>query len=288
MTSLRQALCHSIGVLKTHGFEDTHIQARVLLQLVTGLSAAEVYMQPERILTREEEEQLEKLLGRLLSREPLTYITNKKEFYGLDFYVDKRVLIPRPETELLVEAAIAYTMYRLPPSGMHLIADIGTGCGAIAVSLAKNLAACKIYATDICRDALDVARINARRHGVLDRITFLEGNLLEPLPQPVDVIVANLPYVSNAELPDLPPEIREFEPKIALNGGADGLGIIKQLLSQVELKINPSGCLLLEIGQKHADSLVPLVHATFKNAVLDFLSDLNGIKRVARISFPRI
>ncbi len=285
MTSLRQALYHSVRKLKAHGIEDSHVEARVLLQSVTGLSAAEIYMQPERTLTKEEASRLEKLLKRRLSREPLAYITNNKEFYGLDFYVDGRVLIPRPETEFLVEAAIACATDKLSVSGIPLVADIGTGCGAIAVSLAKNLATCKIYATDVSADALEVARINARRHGVLHRITFLEGNLLEPLPQPVDIIAANLPYVSRTELPNLPLEIREFEPKIAIDGGVDGLEVIKQLLSQTGHKINPAGCLLLEIGQQHADSLASLVYTSFKNSALDFISDLNGTRRVARISF---
>ncbi len=286
MTSLRQALCHSISILKSHGMEEAHIEARALLQSVIGLSAAEVYAQPERLLTTEEAKRVEELLKRRLSREPLAYITSTKEFYGLEFYVDRRVLIPRPETELLVETAIAYAANRLSPSCTPYISDIGTGCGAIAISLAKSLPACKIYATDISSDALEVAQINARYHNVLHCITFLQGNLLEPLPEPVDIIVANLPYVSDRELSDLPPEIREFEPEIALKGGVDGLEVIKQLLSQVEIKIKPAGCLLLEIRQEHAPSLMPLVHTSLKNVVLDFLSDLNGIKRVARISFP--
>ncbi len=285
MTSLRQALCRSIRTLKSHGVDEAYVEARVLLQYITGLSAAEVYAQPERPLTREEADRIEELLKRRLSQEPLAYITNKKEFYGLEFYVDKRVLIPRPETELLIEAAIAYATDRLPPSCTPFIADIGTGCGAIAISLAKNLPACKVYATDISPDALDVARINAERHNVLHRITFLQGNLLEPLPEPVDIIVANLPYISDTELSDLPPEIREFEPEIALKGGVDGLEVIKQLLSQVEQKVKPAGCLLLEIGQEHAPVLTPLVYTALKGALLDFLSDLNGIRRVARISF---
>lgn len=288
MTSLGQALCHSIRTLKRHGMVgDTATEARVLLQSVTGLSATEIYTQPERSLTRDQADRLQELLKRRLSGEPLAYITGNKEFYGLDFYVDRRVLIPRPETELLVEAALAYVRDRLFHLQIPLIADIGTGCGAIAVSLAKNLAACRIYATDISPDALEVARINARRHDVLHHITFLEGNLLEPLLQPVDIIVANLPYVSNSELSDLPPEITQFEPLVALDGGVDGLEVIKQLLSQVRQKINPAGCLLLEIGQKHADSLPHLVNASLDDALLDFLSDLNGIKRVARIIFPR-
>lgn len=288
MTSLREALCQTIRTLKAHGIEDSYVEARVILQSVTGLSATEVYAHPERSLTEDEAGLLDELLKRRLSREPLAYITNSKEFYGLNFYVDRRVLIPRPETELLVEAAIAYFTDGLSASHIPLIADIGTGCGAIAVSLAKNLAACKIYATDISPDALEVARLNARRHGVLQRITFLEGSLLEPLPQPVDLIVANLPYVSKTELTDLPPEIREFEPEIALYGGADGLEVITQLLSQVEQKAKPRGCLLLEIGKQHADSVASLVYTSFKNAVLDFLTDMNGIRRVARIKLlPR-
>ncbi len=287
MTSLRQALHHSIHLLKDHGIEDSHIEARALLQFITGLSAAEVYASPERMLTKKEERRLKGLLQRRLCREPLAYITNKKEFYGLDFYVDQRVLIPRPETELLVETAIEFATGKASPyAKTTTIADIGTGCGAIAISLAVNLPTCIVYATDISHLALEVARINCQRHNVSNRVILLHGNLLEPLHNPVDIIVANLPYISSTELPTLEPEVREFEPEIALNGGNSGLELIQQLLSQVEQKINPAGCLILEIAHDQQEDLASILHGNFRAITLDFISDLGGVKRVARITFP--
>lgn len=287
MTSLRQALRHSIHLLKNHGIEDSHIEARALLQFITDSSAAEVYASPERILTKREERQLKELLERRLRHEPLAYIINKKEFYGLDFYVDQRVLIPRPETELLVETAIEFVASKANTNVETMsIADIGTGCGAIAISLAANLPTCRVYATDISHSALEVASINCQRHNVSEQVALLQGNLLEPLPHPVDIIVANLPYISNTELPTLEPEVREFEPEIALNGGNSGLDLIQQLLSQVEQKINPAGCLILEIGQHQHKDLASILLSNSPAVTLDFISDLSGIKRVAKITFP--
>ena len=148
---------------------------------------------------------------------PAAYITGHREFYGLDFAVNSSVLVPRPETELLVEKALELARER----SLSTIADIGTGCGAIAVSLAVNLPQTRIYATDISAPALEVALSNCRKHGVTDRVTLLEGDMLAPLPEPVDLIVANLPYVREPEMTGV--NTLGFEPPLALNGGPDGL-----------------------------------------------------------------
>ncbi len=222
-------------------------------------------------------EGLRQLLERRLRGEPSAYITGHREFYGLDFMVDHRVLIPRPESELLVEKAI-----RLARSqAISKIADIGTGCGAIAISLAVNLPAATIYATDISSQALEVAGENCRRHGVTDRVILLQGDMLEPLPGPVDLIVANLPYVREADLPAGGP--LSFEPKLALNGGTDGLDKIRVLCRQAEEKLRNKGSMLLEIGEGQAEAVMAILHESFPSALIEIERDLAGIERVVSL-----
>jgi release factor glutamine methyltransferase len=207
--TLTQALQQSACTLSVNGIEDSYIEARVLLGHITKLSPVQIYTQTEQTLSREQERDLSKLIERRLRREPTAYIVNRREFYGIDFYIDSRALIPRPETELLVDTALEFSKNTCPPSP-PLIADIGTGCGAIAISLALNLPQSKIYATDISHSALEVARLNCEHHKVTRQVTLLQGNLLEPVPEPVDLIVANLPYVRSSELENLSPEITGF------------------------------------------------------------------------------
>jgi len=156
----------------------------------------------------------------------------------------------------------------------------GTGCGAIAVSLALTLPQSKIYATDISASALQVAEINCQRHAVSSHVTLLQGNLLEPLPQPVDMVIANLPYIKNYEFKDLSPEIRNFEPTIALDGGEDGLDKIQQMLEQMPGKLNYRACFLLEIGQGQGEMVTSLINSHFPQAGIELTPDLGGIERV--------
>jgi len=143
----------------------------------------------------------------------------------------------------------------------------------------------KIYATDVSHSALDVAKLNCKHHKVTEQITLLQGNLLEPLPEPVDLLVANLPYIKSSELASLNTEITKFEPRMAIDGGESGLDYIRQLLEQAEGRINPEGCLLLEIGQNQEKEVVYLMHTCLKKVNFGFISDLNGIKRVVKIDF---
>jgi release factor glutamine methyltransferase len=281
---LSQALQQSAHTLSLNGIDDSHIEARMLLGHITKLSPVQIYTQPERTLSREQENNLQELVERRLRHEPAAYIVNHREFYGINFYVDSRVLIPRPETELLVDTAIEFasSTYLARPL---LIADIGTGCGAIAVSLALNLPHSQIYATDVSPLALEVARLNCKSHKVTDRISLLQGNLLEPLPEPVDILVANLPYIKSSELANLSPEIIQFEPEMAIDGGKNGLDYIRQLLEQAEDRIKTSGCLLLEIGQNQEKEVSNLIRSLLKKVNFVFISDLNGIKRIVKIDF---
>jgi release factor glutamine methyltransferase len=282
--TLAEALQQSAYVLSINRIEDSHIEARMLLGHVTNLSAVQIYTKHEQILSPEEEAKLQKLIGRRLRNEPTAYILEHKEFYGIDFYVDSRVLIPRPETEILVDAALEFAASRSSYlTRPLLVADVGTGCGAIAVSLALNLPGSKVYATDSSPSALDVARLNCRHHKVAEQVTLLTGDLLQPLLEPVDLIVANLPYIKNSELPDLSPEIAEFEPRLALDGGESGLDCIRKLLQQVKDKINTGGCLLLEIGHDQEIDVRRLIRRYLNGLNFRFIADLNCIKRVVKI-----
>jgi len=282
--TLVQALQQSAHTLSLNGIEDSHIEARMLLGHITKLSPVQIYTQTEQTLSWEQEESLQELVQRRLCCEPAAYIVNHREFYGSDFYVDSRVLIPRTETELLVDTALEFaannSTYLTRPL---IIADIGTGCGAIAVSIALNLPCSKIYATDISSSALEIASLNCDYHKVTDRVILLQGNLLEPLPEPVDLLVANLPYIKSSELVNLSPEIIKFEPRLAIDGGESGLDYIHQLLEQAGGRINPEGCLLLEIGQNQAKEVSRLIQSCFDKVDFGFISDLNGIKRAAKI-----
>jgi len=164
-----------------------------------------------------------------------------------------------------------------------IIADIGTGCGAIAVSLAWALPQAKIYATDVSAAALQVAEMNCRRHGVNSQVELLQGNLLEPLPQPVDMIVANLPYIKGCEFKDLSPEIRDYEPTTALAGGEDGLDKTQQMLEQMPGKLSYGACFLLEIGQGQGEMVTSLIKNYFPEASIELISDLGGIERVVKV-----
>ncbi len=283
--TLAQALQQSAHILCSNGIDDSHIEARILLGYTTKLSPVQIYTYPERTLSQEQEVKLQELVERRLCHEPAAYIVNHREFYGIDFYVDSRVLIPRPETELLVDMAIEFARSSTYPARPLLIADIGTGCGAIAISLAINIPQSKIYATDVSPSALEVARLNCEYHNVTDRINLLQDNLLEPLPSPVDLIVANLPYIKRAELANLSPEIIQFEPSLAIDGGESGLDYIGQLLEQAGDRIDNRGRLLLEVGQNQEKEIDNLVRNRLGRVNFEFISDSNGIKRVVRIDF---
>ena len=164
-----------------------------------------------------------------------------------------------------------------------LIADIGTGCGAIAIAMALHLPQAMIYATDISASALEIARDNCQQHGVSDRVTLLHGDLLEPLPEPVHLIIANLPYISEPELPTLPPEIAMFEPQIAFAGGPNGLKQIERLLSQARRKLLPKGAVMLEIGYEQGQTVSQLAKKHIPNARVNVTTDLAGLDRAVMI-----
>jgi release factor glutamine methyltransferase len=273
--SRKQALNRARGILAEKNIEDAPLEGELLLRHVLGISQTQLYLDLDRELNPKQEQAFRHLLKRRLSGEPTAYIMGRCEFYSLDFYVDPRVLIPRPESELLVEEALALAQNR----PLSTIAEVGTGSGAIAISLALELPEAKIYATDISASALEVALINCRKHGVVDRVCFLHGNMLDPLPEPVDLIVANLPYVRKSELAAV-----RFEPRLALDGGQDGMGKIRQLCRQLGGKLRPGGFLLLEIGEGQGREVTTVLHNLFPGGEIRLTPDLGGIERVVSLS----
>jgi release factor glutamine methyltransferase len=252
---------------------EARLEARLLAQHGLGFTR-------EQIVTRSQDPidsaALEPLLTRRLAREPLAYILGERAFYGLDFYVTPAVLIPRPETELLVEVVLS-----LRGGGGPLLADIGTGSGCIAVTLAKRLPDAAVFATDISDEALAIARKNAERHEV--ELTLLQGDLLAPLPAEMrfDVIVSNPPYIARSESETLAPEVLG-EPHTALfDTDADGLGFYRRLAAGAPARLNPNGLLAVEVGQGQAVSVARLFEAVgFERVTV--LPDLAGIDRVVR------
>jgi len=272
--TLKQALRRARDILARNNIEDALLEGELLLRHALNIDRVQLYVDLDKDLTPQQEEAFRRLLERRLSDEPAAYITGRREFYGLDFNVNPAVLIPRPESELLVEKVLSIAKNH--PSS--IIADIGTGSGAIAISLAVNLPRAKIYAIDISAAALETASANCRKHGVSDRVRLLEGNLLEPLPEPVDIIVANLPYVSRAELNP------KLEPPLALDGGTGGAKVIEQLCRQAGGKLKSGGCLLLEIGQGQRQAVETILHKVFPGGGIEVFPDLAGIDRVVLLN----
>ncbi|MER2598265.1 MAG: peptide chain release factor N(5)-glutamine methyltransferase [Caldilineales bacterium] len=281
------ALVAATQRLSSARVETPKLDSEVLLAAVLGCNRAQLYAYPERLLSAEERSRFEHLVVRRFQHEPVAYLVGEKAFYGLDFYVDRRVLIPRPETELLVDLLLDVILQQdedTSPSAPRLVvADIGAGSGAVSVAVAANTQKTLVYAIDISADALAVARSNAARHRLQQRIHFLHGNLLEPLPEQADVIVANLPYVASHEWQDLAPGIVNYEPTQALLGGSDGLDSIRGLLQQAPVHLKPGGVVLLEVGSSQGAAVAEAARAGFPNALIEVLTDYAFRERIVRI-----
>ena len=276
--TLRQVLSRAKKVLTNHNIEDASLECELLLRHALEIDRVQLYQDLNRELTPQQEASFWQLMERRLKGEPTAYIIGHREFYGLDFYIDSGVLIPRPETELLVEKSLELAKTRL----LYNIAEVGTGCGAIAISLALNLPKAKIYATDISPAAVKVASVNCHKHRVVNRICLLQGDMLDPLPEPMNLIIANLPYVRKTELPQVNSAVAE--PFVALNGGVDGLDKIRQLCNQASNKLLPQGCLLLEIGQGQRKAIVTFLKNLFPLSKIEVVPDLSGIDRVVSLT----
>ncbi len=278
--TVRQALATARKALTGSEIEDASLEAEVLMRHLLARDRAQIFLEPDRELTPEQDSAFRRLVARRLNDEPTAYIIGHREFYGLDFLVDPSVLVPRSETELLVERTLALAR----DCETMTIAEVGTGCGAIAVSLALGLPRAVIYAIDISPTALDVARTNCRRHGVTGRVRLIAGDMLDNLPQPVDTIVANLPYVREVDLPRT--GLHGSEPRLALDGGVDGLDSIRRLCHQLDGKLRPGGHLLLEIGQGQAEAVTALLHGLFPSGQTEVAPDLSGVDRAVCLALP--
>jgi release factor glutamine methyltransferase len=280
----RQALAHISNLLKSHNIEDPGEEARILICHATGSSPAILFASPETVLTDSQQEKIEEFASRRIKHEPSAYITGNKEFFGLNYYVNKNVLIPRPETEILVEQAIlaAKQLVSMDKKNKLRIADIGTGCGAVTISIAKNFDA-EFYAIDLSIEALEVAAYNCERHGVSGRIQLLQSNLLEAAPGSLDIIVANLPYISKDEMKTLSPEILLYEPLQALDGGEDGTEKIEELLRTCKPHLGRQASIILEFGYQQKKRISRLIDRYLPGSCSTFFHDLAGLDRSVSI-----
>ena len=266
--------------------QSAQLDAQVLLCHVLGIERAILYAYPEREITPLQEQQYFTLIARRKQHEPVAYLMEHKEFYGLDFFVDRRVLIPRPATELLVETALEFIKRSITGGHMPVVADIGTGSGAIPVAIAVEEPRLPyIYANDISSDALEVAHLNCQRHHVSERVKLLHGDLVSPLPEPVDLLLANLPYVGTNEVDDIPPDVHLYEPHQALFSGPDGLDLLCKLGEEVYRcsVLKPAGVLLLEIGYQQREQLTHLFHKIWPKAIIACQQDHAGFDRILQV-----
>jgi release factor glutamine methyltransferase len=283
VSTLAHLLRGATQELQAAGIEDASLEAEVLLRHTLRLDRARLYARLQEGLSTADEAAFRSLLARRLAHEPTAYIVEHREFYGLDFEMAPAALIPRPETELLVDESLARLRERPGPGDGPLVVDVGTGSGAIAVALAVHLPLATLLAVDLSREALSLAARNARRHGVEGRVSLLQTDLLAPLALPADVIVANLPYVRTADWEALPPEIREHEPRLALDGGPEGLREIGRLLEQAPPCLAPGGSLLVEVGPPQAAPALEMARRCFPDACARVLPDGAGLERVLAV-----
>jgi len=283
--TIRNSLISAIAVLKKSEIELPEINANTLLAYVLSCDKTILYTKPDDIVDEADFTRYTELIDRRASHVPLQYITQQVEFMSLNFIVDERVLIPRPETELLVETVIKKTDNKLYHNRRITIIDIGTGSGNIAVSLAKNISNIRIYAGDISRGALAVANENVQKHDVTDKIHLLHGNVFDAFnidikKEQVDFVVSNPPYVSESESKNLAPELIDHEPLLALIGGEDGLCIYKQIIKDAAGWIKPGGYLIIEIGETQADSIIKLMQNELYYDEIEIINDLQGKERI--------
>jgi release factor glutamine methyltransferase len=264
------------------GLATPRLDAEILLAETLGVDRVGLYTHFDQPLRPAELAQFKKLIQRRLHREPVAYIVGKREFWSLPFIVTPDVLIPRPETEVLVGEALKVLSPQDQKERDFKILEIGTGSGAVSVALAKELPSAFIVATDLSEEALSIAKKNAAQNGVRERIRFLKGDLFNPLAKGsrFELIITNPPYIPQDHFPYLAPEVRDFEPRIALDGGNDGLTFFRQALPRVGEFLNSEGWFLAEIGAGQDQKVRQLAEANPELDSCDFVQDLAGIKRV--------
>jgi release factor glutamine methyltransferase len=289
-TTIAQALAWATHDLRATS-ETPRLDAELLLAHVLGWGRARLLAEGRLVFSEAQAAMFRDLVRRRVALEPVAYLIGHKEFFGIDFLIDRRALMPRPETELLVELALGCARRRKKDEGRKeteraalvvrrssfVVADVGTGSGAIAIALALHLSKARIDAIDISPDALALAQQNVERHGLAGRVWLLHGDLLDPLAEPVDMIVSNPPYTI---LVEIDAGVRRYEPHQALDGGADGLDVYRRLLRQAPAKLRPGGAVLLEIGAAQAVAVTELARRAFPDATISVHRDLAGHDRV--------
>ena len=278
MTDIRTILHRATRDLAASGSPSPRLDAEVLLARLLGVDRTQLCLHPERELSERDSAGLARWTERRIQGEPVAYILGEKEFWSLRFEVGPEVLIPRPETECLVEEVLRFC---LPPGEGLLLIDVGTGSGAIAVALARELPAARLVATDLSPGALAVARRNALAHGVADRMTLVRGDLLTAVSADFDVICANPPYIPEDRYDELPAGIRDFEPREALIAGPGGLDMCRRIIREGMVCLKPGGRIFLEIGEGQRDPVEALFRETGGYREIRFRKDYGGIDRVA-------
>ena len=294
--TIREALLQASSLLTDNGVEDGRHEAELLLLSLLGWERSRLLLDGGELFATTLHSRWEAMLARRCAGEPVQYIIGEQEFYGLPFEVNPAVLIPRPETELLVEAVVKRVQELWGSDGIEaeldksaarpkqqfLLADIGTGSGAIAVTLAVKLPEWRVASCDISPDALTVAQRNAVRNRVADRITFHQGNLLEPLlrqGKQVHVLVSNPPYIESDVIAGLQREVRDHEPRLALDGGADGLDFYREIVKQTSQLSESPRLFGLEVGQGQAPAVAELLMQAALWTQTEIVTDYSGIER---------
>lgn len=268
--------------LENKGVDSPRLSAELLLSYVLGLKRIELYTQFDKPVDKTQLDKLHDLVKRAGEHEPIAYLTGKSEFYSLEFDITKDCLIPRPETELLVERAIEFLRTR---NGEQLVCDLCTGCGCIAVAIAKNFPNAKITATDISDAALAAAERNVEKHLLTEHIRLLQGDLYEPvIPEldrcKFDLIVSNPPYIASPEYKTLDRNVRQYEPKIALDAGADGLDIYRRIIQKAQDFLKDDSLMILEIGYKQGPQVKQLLEETSFFSMVTVQKDYHDNDRI--------
>lgn len=287
MVTIRDLIQKGVQQLAQAEPQVARIETYMLLEYVLDANRTTLYAYPEREVTEGQVQYFLSLVERRMQGEPVAYLLGYQEFYGRDFIVDRRVLIPRPETELLVESALIDIRERLRTGHIPVVADIGTGSGIIPITLALEEPRLPlIYGTDISSDALVVAAINCQKHTVELRVRLLQGDLLEPLPEHIDLLTANLPYVGTEEIPLLTKDVIDYEPHLALFSGTKGLTLLQQLFMQIEHspKIGRGSVLILEIGYAQREPLTQWLTQYWPDALVSFKKDYAGWDRLLHVT----
>ena len=269
--------------LSAHGVPEPSLEAEVLVRHALGVDRSQFFANLNQGLVHHQKGQIDRLVERRILGEPLAYIRGHREFYGLEFVVNRHVLVPRQETETLVDEVLELSSR--PPLARLRIADIGTGSGAIAVSIAVNETRAVVFATDASREALEIADANCVRHGVSERVQLLRGDLVEPLPGLMDIIVSNPPYIRSAEIEGLQAEVRR-EPTIALDGGHDGLEPTRRLLREAPDKLRPGGSLVIEIEPEQVHIVRALASKAAPRGRVYSIADIQGVSRAVVLALP--